>query len=184
MKYKRQELTESCQRATPDQWTQFITASRVIKIMCDREPTILFNQLTNCYFEQRRYPGIGYFYDSSRTKKGRQSIPNRLAFMRSISYPWNFPEKPMSNDLIRIEMKHTFFPYLKHRLKQSSHDPDLTNCWDWPDINMDNSFIPWFWSCTYHIYLLYIDTARWIHLWVFSTGWGTMFSCKIPVFPT
>ena len=30
--------------------------------------------------------------------------------MRNIKYPWNL--KPMSNDLIRIEMKKSFFPFV------------------------------------------------------------------------
>ncbi len=38
MKLKRTELTELCQRAMPEQWTKFMTASKVIKIMRDEQP--------------------------------------------------------------------------------------------------------------------------------------------------
>jgi hypothetical protein len=110
MKFKRYELTEACKRATPDQWTKFITASRVIKIVRDQQPSILHALLTENYFEERRQYGVGYFFDTSRVKIGRQSLQNRILFMRSINYPWN--AAPMSNDLIRIEMKRVFFPYM------------------------------------------------------------------------
>jgi hypothetical protein len=113
MKFKRDQLTAECQRATPDQWTRFITASRIIKVMRDQKPVGLFNALEQCYFEEKRKPGIGLFFDSSRTKKGRQSIQNRLLFMRSMNHPWNDPSNPMTNDQIRIVMKRTFFPYLQ-----------------------------------------------------------------------
>jgi hypothetical protein len=110
MKFKRTELTELCQRATPEQWTKFITASRVIKVIRDRQPLELHRILTSNYFEERRHPGVGLFFDSSKSKKGRQSLPNRLLFMRVISYPWNAIESQMTNDQIRIEMKSTFYP--------------------------------------------------------------------------
>jgi hypothetical protein len=110
MKFKQNELTELCKRATPEQWTRFITASRVIKIIRDKEPALLFEELTNCYFEEKRSPGVGMFFDSSKNKKGQQSLPNRLLFMRSIKYPWN--NGPISDDLIRIQMKKCFFPFL------------------------------------------------------------------------
>ena len=84
MKLKRNELTELCKRATPEQWTKFMTASRVIKIMRDNQPTELNQRLRSVYFEQRRQPGHGQFVDSARIKKGQQSLQNRLFFMRSI----------------------------------------------------------------------------------------------------
>ncbi len=55
------------------------------------------------------------FYDASWTRKGRQSIQNRLLFMRSIVYRWN-TEKKLSDDIIRTEMKQTFFPYFKDKI--------------------------------------------------------------------
>jgi hypothetical protein len=106
---KRTELTELCKRATPEQWTKFITSSRVIKIVRDNQPSELANRLKSVYFEENRRPGCGLFFDASRIKKGQQSIQNRLLFMRSITYPWN--REPMNDNLIRIEMKRAFFTY-------------------------------------------------------------------------
>ena len=112
MGLKRMELTKLCKRATPEQWTKFITSSRVIKILRDDQPLELVNLLKSVYFEEKRRPGCGQFFDASRIKKGQQSIQNRLLFMRSISYPWN--SEPMSDNLIRIEMKRAFFTFLEY----------------------------------------------------------------------
>ncbi len=57
----------------------------------------------------QRHPGIGMFFDSSKSKLGQQALPNRLLFMHAIKYPWN--SAPMSNDVIRIEMKQNFFTF-------------------------------------------------------------------------
>jgi len=107
----RTELTHLCERATPEQWTKFMTASRVIKTIREQQPIYLFEKLTMTYFEKPRYPGIGQFFDHSRTRKGFQSIQNRLLFMRKIEFDWNNECKEISNDRLRIEMKKAFFPY-------------------------------------------------------------------------
>ncbi len=125
MKFKRTELTELCQRATPEQWTNFITASRVIKILRDKEPKFLHVELTKNYFEEKRYPGVGMFFDASRIKKGQQAISNRLFFMRSIKFPWN--SKPLSNDQIRIEMKKCFFVTPLQTLPKCTSQNSQTN---------------------------------------------------------
>ena len=107
MKFKRDELTERFKCAMPEQSTKFITASRVIKILRDKEPCFLHDELTKTYFEEKRVPGVGKFFGGPRTKKGCQAaIANRLLFMRSITYPWN--SKALTNDAIRIEMKKMF----------------------------------------------------------------------------
>ncbi len=41
--------------------------------------------------------------------------------MRSIMYPWN-TEKRLSDDIIRIEMKRSFFPYFKDKIIPDSPD--------------------------------------------------------------
>jgi hypothetical protein len=89
MKLKQTELTEMCQRATPEQWTKFITASRVIKILRDEQPNGLVMRLRQNCFEENRKPAIGLFFVRSRIKKGQQASENRLLFMCAITYPWN-----------------------------------------------------------------------------------------------
>ncbi len=78
MRLRRTELTELSKRATPEQWAKFITSSPVIKIIRDKEPRFLYEKLTKAYYEERRHPRIGLFFDSSKTRKGRQSLQNRL----------------------------------------------------------------------------------------------------------
>jgi hypothetical protein len=108
---KRDELTRQCKRATPDQWVDFITSSLVIKTIRDEQPKVLHAALINTYYEERRAPGKGMFFDGSRTRRGRQSIENRLIFMRSINTCWNLDKRKLTNGFIRIEMKKAFFPY-------------------------------------------------------------------------
>ena len=95
-----------------DEWSKFIIASKVLKIVRDQQPTLLFQDMMKTYYEEPRFPGVGLFYDASCFKVGRQAIQNRLHFMRSIKYPWN-QNQQMSNDLIRIEMKKAYFSYVK-----------------------------------------------------------------------
>jgi hypothetical protein len=107
----RQTLMDRCKRATPLEWVKFTTASRVIKTIRDEEPKPLFLLLNNNYFEESRKPGIGHFFDNSHTLYGRQSIQNRLLFMRSIDESWNNKLNPLTNDQIRVFVKKAFFEY-------------------------------------------------------------------------
>jgi hypothetical protein len=107
----RQTLTDRCQRATPSEWVRFVTASRVIKTIRDEEPKPLFDLLKSNYFEENRRPGLGFFFDNSHTLLGRQSIQNRLFFMRCMNEPWNIKNEPLTNDQIRVLAKKAFFEY-------------------------------------------------------------------------
>jgi len=85
IKSKRLELTTSCAQETQNMWANFITASKVIKIVRDCQPKDLYLPLMSTYFEGKRQPGCGFFYDRSQTKKGRKSLKNRLLFMKSFT---------------------------------------------------------------------------------------------------
>ena len=54
MKLKRDELTNTCKRATPDQWNKFITSSKVIKIIREQAPVELATKLQSTYFEEKK----------------------------------------------------------------------------------------------------------------------------------
>ncbi len=82
-----------------------------MKIIRDEEPKPLFDLINENYFEEKRKPHVGFFFDKSKTLLGRQSIQNRLHFMRCISDPWNNKLQPLSNDQIRVIGKKTFFDY-------------------------------------------------------------------------
>lgn len=116
------QLTERCKRATPRQWCNFITASKVMKIIRDKQPATLHQMLQSTYFEESRKPGIGLFYDASLNLFGKQSLENRLLFMRSCKKEWNLITPKLSNDAIRIECKKTFFPYLSEKVEGTEHN--------------------------------------------------------------
>ena len=63
--------------------------NRVIKIVRSNQSKERSELPKSTYFEEKREPGFGLFFDSSRLLKGRQSIQNKLLFMRSLSHPWN-----------------------------------------------------------------------------------------------
>ncbi len=81
MKFKRDELTKLCQRATPEQWTKFTTASPVIKILRDKEPNYLY---TDNYFEEKRYPGVRMFF--MHQESNRVNKPSQINFYSCVQF--------------------------------------------------------------------------------------------------
>jgi len=63
--------------------------------------------LDKTLFEESRKPGMGKFYDGSRTKWGRQSLQNRLAMINDLVEPWL--RRELSDNEIRIMMKKSYF---------------------------------------------------------------------------
>jgi hypothetical protein len=109
----RTVLTERCQRATPIEWVRYFTFTRVIKTVLDKEPKPLFDLLSLNYFEDSRKPQVGFFFDTSKTLFGRQSIQNRLMFLTD---PWNNKYQRPSNDQIRVIRKKAFFDYYTEKV--------------------------------------------------------------------
>jgi len=107
--YPRDYLAKRCQRANPDEWSFFCSANVVLKTLGDKQPCRLHSLLRSSYFEEPRKGGLGKFFDKSKTRVGKQSIQNRLEILRLINRPWN--GESLSNDLIRILLKDTFFKY-------------------------------------------------------------------------
>jgi len=110
MRLSKEELTTACKKATPMQWARYITGSRVVKIIRDKAPKNLYEILMKNYFEESRKPGLGMFFDTSKKLIGKQSLENRLFFMRTINEPWNEISPKLNDDQIRILMKKSFFP--------------------------------------------------------------------------
>ena len=107
----RDQLTQRCKRATPNEWAKFTTASIAIKTVRDQSPKVLHEILIRTYYEERRYKGRGLFFDESKMLAGRQSLQNRLQHISSITSAWNELGKQISNDRIRTLLKGTFFSY-------------------------------------------------------------------------
>jgi len=108
MKFTKTELTSECKRANPSQWARYITSSKVVKIIRDKQPKRLYENLMKNYFEEPRKPGAGLFFDTSKKLIGKQSIENRLMFMRTIQEPWNELNSNLNDHQIRILMKKHF----------------------------------------------------------------------------
>jgi len=82
------ELMTRCKRATPIQRVIFLTSSKVIKIVRNKELPDLYAPLMTTFYTEPRKPDIGYFYDNSKRKPGKQIFYNRLDFMKEIDKPW------------------------------------------------------------------------------------------------
>jgi len=66
--------------------------------------------MSTLYSEPRK-PGIGYFFDNSKQKPGKQILKNPLELMKEIHMPWL--NRILTDDEIRIEMKKIFFKFKK-----------------------------------------------------------------------
>jgi len=104
------KLSMTSKRATPKEWTRFITASKVVKIVRDQQPKHLASFLDKTLFTEPRKGGLGKFFDESRTKWGEQSYCTIgytlwMALLKMIK--WDMP-----NDAIRILNKKESFEYI------------------------------------------------------------------------
>jgi len=107
----RHDLTRRCKRATPSEWAKYTTSSIAIKIVRDAKPKYLHETLMRTYYSERRNVARGLFFDSSKTRVGRQSLENRLAHVAQIKEPWNTSNAKLTNDQLRVMLKHTYFFY-------------------------------------------------------------------------
>jgi len=96
-------------RANPNEWSRYTTASIAMKIIRSKQPTRLHECLKQTFYCERRNAGKGLFFDSSKTKAGRQSLQNRLLHIKQVVEPWSEQGFGLTNDKIRILLKHTFF---------------------------------------------------------------------------
>jgi len=106
----RVELKKRCKRASPREWVNYLTASKAIKVIRDQHPSLLYCKIVSNYYEEPRKPQQGMFFDSSKSRTGRQSLENRLDLIKEINQPWN---NGLNNDALRVLLKKTFFQYCK-----------------------------------------------------------------------
>jgi len=60
-------------------------------------------------YSEPRIPDIGYFFDNSKQKPGKQILKNHLELMKEINTPWL--NQISTDDEIWIEMKKIFFKF-------------------------------------------------------------------------
>ncbi len=97
-------------RGSPKQWSKYATSSLVLKILRNKKPLILYDQLQETLYTERRYPGRGRFYDNSKGKVGKQKLGNNLLFLAAIQEDWYGLD--LTDDRIRTLLKYTYFNYL------------------------------------------------------------------------
>ncbi len=95
-----------------------------MKIIRDKEPKRLHDILKSTYYSERRNVARGLFFDSFKTKFGRQSLQNRLQHFLQIKEPWNELGTRKTNDWIHVLLKKTFFSC------HAQHTFNLCNIWN------------------------------------------------------
>lgn len=95
-------LDRRCLRATPKMWSYYSTSSIVIKILRDRSPGFLCDEIKLTLFTTRRQPDKARFYNNSRGKVGLHRLSNRLTIMNGLS---SWLNKDLTDDAIRRLLK-------------------------------------------------------------------------------
>jgi len=114
IKHNSQTFSQNLHILQPGEWNSFITSSKVVKIIRDRQPKPLADLLETTLYTVPRKPQLGRFFDGSRSKWGRQSLQNRVTFLNAINEPWL--QRDLTDDGIRILMTNEFFEYKKSDL--------------------------------------------------------------------
>jgi len=101
----RPMLDTISQRATPAQWARYTVASTAIHLV-NNSTTRLAKDLKNKMYINDRMPQRCRFFNSARTKIGKQCFINRLDCVNSLNFNWL---GDYSDDYIRINLKRQFF---------------------------------------------------------------------------
>jgi len=92
-------------RATPKEWSSYITSSTAIKLY-NNNNTRIGKQLIEAGYINDRRPDRAVFIDRSNKLVGQQHLTNRLQCMNDINFPWIGIS---SADSLRRQLKTTFF---------------------------------------------------------------------------
>jgi len=82
-------------------WGSYSTYSLVLKIIKDRCPNYLRDQLKTTLYTERRKPLIGKCFDNSKGKVRKHTLECRLMALKDLE--WYAME--LSNDVIRMSLK-------------------------------------------------------------------------------
>jgi len=104
-KISRQILDVVSKRPTPAQWARYSTAWTAISLI-NGATTRLADELRQKMYINDRMPMKSRFFNSARTKIGRQCFSNRLDCINVLNFNWlgNY-----SKDYIRVNLKRQFF---------------------------------------------------------------------------
>jgi len=85
----RATIDNECQRATPRQWSAYINAPIVIKILNTKEPKMLVERLNNTIYINQRKPNKPNFLVRSLLKIDQQSLNNRISsIFICVNFDW------------------------------------------------------------------------------------------------
>lgn len=107
----RDELKELSQRATPREWSTYVEAKTLNKIIQTQEPEELYTDILCQSYTEPRFPHRLRIYDNSKNKIGQHKLVNRLPkTSKSLNFDWFEIETDIR--LFQNRCKNEFFSYL------------------------------------------------------------------------
>jgi hypothetical protein len=106
--YSNRKVAVLTRRAMPFEINNFKVARLIISVINSTNPFCLFHDLVSHAVIERRCPLQPSFFDTSRSRIGRQSIANRIStIFKNVNFDWNGVD--LSKDQLRRLLKTTFF---------------------------------------------------------------------------
>jgi hypothetical protein len=106
----RKELNRLSKRALPPELNDFKIARMLISIVENQCPFVLYHDLLSHSVLERRRPHNLSFFDTIRSRIGKQSFSNRVNIpARKIDFP--LLHIPLSIDTLRLKLQKSFFEY-------------------------------------------------------------------------
>jgi len=106
----RDSLDQLSQRASPDEWSNYVVAKLLARMVISGSPVRLCDDILANSYSERRQHGRLFFYDSSKRKIGRQCLRNRIHnITRQMKFEWT----TVSISALRCHLKKCFFNYYR-----------------------------------------------------------------------
>jgi hypothetical protein len=110
--FSRKFLDKLTQRAPPKELNEYKIGRLLYSITINMSPYALFQEVLSHAVIEPRKPENPKFLDMSRLKIGRQSFANRLNFI-ALKMSFNWLQVPMSPEILRKNLKSSFFSYYR-----------------------------------------------------------------------
>jgi len=106
----RDDISAMTNRLPPRAWCKFACAMTLLKIWNSGVPVGLRKAAFANTYQQNKYQGLLFGYDSSVTKIGRQITKNWCGnVLAEVKTPWT--DRQLSKDRLQVILKSTFYPY-------------------------------------------------------------------------
>ena len=111
-KIPEEKLYRESNRATPKEWSTYLEAKALFKIMNNQDPEEIYTDILCLSYTEPRHSHRILLFDESKNKMGKNILANRIAqTSRRLKFDWF--ECNMTDDHFRTNCKNTLFNYAK-----------------------------------------------------------------------